>query len=35
LIDMGKDSSTVYWANAERQPENNFEMPSRISKSEK
>jgi len=35
LIDMGKDSSTAYWAIAAQQPENNFGIPSRISKSEK
>jgi len=35
LIDMGKDSSTAYWAIAEQQPANNSGIPSRISKSEK
>ena len=35
LIDMGKDSSTAYWAIAEQQPENNSGIPPRMSKSEK
>jgi hypothetical protein len=35
LIDMGKDSSTAYWAIAEQQPESNCGMPSRISGSGK
>ncbi len=35
LIDMGKDSSTVYWAIARLQQGNNCGIPSRISRSEK
>lgn len=35
LIDMGKNSSTAYWATAEQQPGKNCGMPSKILRSEK
>ena len=35
LIDMGKNSSTAYWAIAGQQPGSNCGMPSKISRSEK
>jgi len=35
LIDMGKNSSTAYWAIAGQQPESNCGIPSKISRSEK
>ncbi len=35
LIDMGKGSSTAYWAIAGQQPESNCGVPSRIPGSEK